>query len=98
MKKIVICCILLINIVYSDGFEPSHSCYPPNKPYKPFSFNSQWEVDNYNDSIRRFNNQVEEYRDCINDFVNEQNYAIRMHNSAAESAIEDWNNFIRMNN
>lgn len=69
----------------ADSYSPSHSCYQPSKPYE---FNDQWEVD-------RFNNEVEEYRDCISDFVEEQNDAIRRHQTAAEEAIDDWNNFVR---
>jgi hypothetical protein len=69
---------------FADMFSPSHSCYKPSKPYQ---FNSEWEVSN-------FKSEVENYRNCINDFVDEQNDAIRKHKNAAEDAIDDWNNFV----
>ncbi|MGR5382331.1 hypothetical protein [Vibrio harveyi] len=68
----------------ADMFQPSHSC---SKPYKPYQFNSQYEVDSFNDDVRR-------YQQCINDFVEEQNDAVRNHAEAAEQAINDWNNFV----
>lgn len=71
---------LLLN---ADMFEPSHSC---TKPVKPYEFTSQWEVDNYNDEVRR-------YKNCIQDFVEEQNDAINNHVNAKNNAIDDWNNF-----
>ncbi|KXS47458.1 MAG: hypothetical protein AWU57_5513 [Marinobacter sp. T13-3] len=45
--------------VLSDMIVPSPSCYQPSKPYQ---FNSQWEVDN-------FNQEVQDYKACISDFV-----------------------------
>ena len=38
---------------------PDHTC---TKPFKPYSFDSQYEVDNYN-------LEVQMYVDCINDYV-----------------------------
>ena len=61
----------------------SHSC---SEPYKPYQFNSQYQVDTYND-------EVEEFRTCIEDFIEEQNSAIRSHQRESEDAIDDWNNF-----
>ncbi|MDE1348266.1 hypothetical protein [Vibrio aestuarianus] len=68
----------------ADMFQPSHSCI---KPYKPFQFKSQYEVDSFNDDVQR-------YKQCISDFVEEQNDAMRKHSDAADDAISDWNNFV----
>jgi hypothetical protein len=65
-------------------FAPSPSC---TKPYKPYKFNDQYEITN-------FKNQVEEYRQCINDFVEEQNNAIVNHRHAAEEATSEWDNYV----
>jgi hypothetical protein len=73
------------SLVSSDTFTPSHSC---SKPFKPYRFTSQWELDNFNDEVRRF-------RSCIEDFVEEQEEAIKKHRSAANDAIEEWNRFVR---
>jgi hypothetical protein len=53
--------------------------------FKTGLFN-QYEVDSYND-------EVEEFRTCIEDYIEEQNDAVRDHQRAAEDAIDDWNNF-----
>ena len=70
--------------VLADIFTPSSSC---SKPYKPYEFSSQYELDN-------FNNGVQRYKRCIQDFVDEQNEAVKKHQQAAENAIDDWNNFV----
>lgn len=75
---------LTSRMVYADFFEPNHSC---SKPYKPYQFNSQYEID-------RFNEEVQRYKQCISDFVEKQNDAIRNHSNAADDAINDWNNFV----
>jgi len=71
--------------VNADTFTPSHYC---SKPFKPYSFNDQWEYD-------QFLAEVEDYKACIDDFVEEQNEAIEAHREAAEEAIEEWNSFVR---
>ena len=70
--------------VWADMFTPSHSC---SKPYKPYRFNDQYELDN-------FRSEVESYKQCIEDFVEEQNDAVRKHHDAAEEAIDEWNNYV----
>jgi len=65
-------------------FEPSHYC---SKPIKPYSFNDQWEYD-------QFLAEVEEFKACIDDFVQEQQDAIEVHQDAIEEAIDEWNNFV----
>lgn len=67
----------------ADSFKPSHHC---SEPYVPYEFDSEWERDSFID-------EVEDYKECISDFVEEQNDAVRNHQSAAEEAIEDWNRF-----
>lgn len=68
----------------ADMYAPSPSCYKPSKPYK---FNSQWEIDNFND-------EVQAYKRCINRFIEEQNEAMNTHQEAANEAIEEWNRFV----
>jgi len=65
-------------------FAPSHSC---SKPYKPYQFDSDWEV-------RRFRDEVDDYKRCIGEFVEEQEEAVRAHQDAAQEAIDEWNNFV----
>lgn len=75
---------LFTSPVQTDMFEPSHSCYAPSKPYE---FEDEWQ-------LNRFKDEVEEFRSCIEDFVEEQNDAVRKHQDAAEEAIDDWNRFV----
>ena len=85
IKYLILACGLgVASWASADMFTPSHSC---SKPYKPFEFDDQWAVDN-------FNNEVQTYKRCISDFVDEQNDAARDHQSAAEDAINEWNSFV----
>lgn len=94
MKRLFLIIILLSASLISDTFTPSHYCSKPSKPYKPYSFSSQWELDNYKNDMESFYNDVETYKSCIKDFVEEQNDAVRKHNNAAEDAINEWNSFV----
>ena len=82
---LAICLLFFTASTQADIFSPSHSC---RKPYKPYKFNNEWEVQN-------FKNGVEAYRRCIEDFVDEQSSAARKHQDAADGAIEEWNRFVR---
>lgn len=84
--KTIIFAITLVTfpLVQADTFTPSHYC---SKPYKPYEFNSKWEIDN-------FLSEVEDYRNCIEEFVDEQQSAIRKHQQAADDAIDEWNSFV----
>lgn len=77
--------LLLSASIHADSYSVSSSCY---KPHKPYEFNSQWELDS-------FNNDVDRYKECISDFVDEQNRAVRNHQRAASEAIEEWNSYVR---
>lgn len=70
----------------ADMFSPSHSC---SKPFKPYEFSSRSERD-------LFLMEVESYKQCITDFVEEQEDAILRHREAAEEAIEEWNTFVNL--
>jgi len=65
-------------------FQPSHSC---SKPYKPYDPNRS--------EFEDFLEEAERYKDCIEDFVDEQNEAAKNHQDAAEEAVDEWNSFYR---
>ena len=49
---------------------PSPLCTAPyTKPYKPITFNSQWEVDQYNEEVRRYNSELESYYSCVREYL-----------------------------
>lgn len=69
----------------ADVFPSSHTC---RKPYKPYKFTSQMEVDS-------FNNDVSRYKQCIKKFVEEQNSEAENHQRAASDAIDEWNRYAK---
>ncbi|MBV7478220.1 hypothetical protein [Pseudomonas sp. PDM31] len=85
MRAFVLFGILLSPFALADSYPPSHNCTKPDIPYE---FEDQFERD-------QFESDVEEYKDCITDFVDEQQQAMRKHKSAADDAIEEWNSFAR---
>ena len=85
MRTLLLLGMVLSPFAFADSFEPSHNCDQPDIPYE---FADQYQRD-------QFNAEVEEYKSCITDFVEEQQDAIRKHKSAADNAIEEWNSFAR---
>jgi hypothetical protein len=78
--------VFLPAFAFADKVPPAHSC---TQPHRPFKFKSESEVNAYKA-------QVEGYRKCINDFVEEQNQAMQKHKDAANRAIEEFNFFVNM--
>lgn len=74
--------LFLAEPTVSDMFAPSHDCYAPSRPYEP----DEWEW-------RNFLSEAEQFRQCIEEFVEEQDDAIRRHRDAAEEAISEWESF-----
>ena len=73
---------------------PDHSCSAPySKPVKPYSFDSQWELDSYNLEVETYNNQVGEYIDCINEYVANARNDIKRITEKANKSIESANIF-----
>jgi len=70
----------------ADDRDSNPSC---SKPDKPDAFNSQAQLDG-------FNSEVQQYQRCLYDFVHEQEEAIQRHQRAANVAIDEWNDFVRM--
>ncbi|MEX5606840.1 hypothetical protein [Pseudomonas protegens] len=85
MRALLLLGMLLSPLAFADLTEPLHDC---NQPDVPYEFQDQFERD-------QFQADVEEYKTCITDFVEEQQDAIRKHKSAADDAIEEWNSFAR---
>ena len=49
---------------------PSHACTRPySKPYKPYSFGSQYEIDRYNAEVDSYNSVLRIYMGCIQEYV-----------------------------
>ena len=65
--------------VLADMISPSHTCA---KPITPSQFA------NRND-IANFDRQVGKYKQCLTDFINEQNKEARIHSEAARKATNE---------
>jgi len=71
---------------------PSHTCSPPySKPIKPYTFNDQWEIDSYNSKIRNYNSEMESFRNCIQDYVDNAKNDMERIKENANAAINDAN-------
>ena len=103
MKKIFIALIILtassnsFGIVFGGsnlgflGYE-EHTCSAPySTPTKPYSFDSQWEIDNYNRKVEQYNNELEEFVDCIKQYVENANNDIKRIREAIDEAIDEAN-------
>ena len=66
---------------------PSANCYKPSKPYKPYSFSSQWEVDSYNSKVDSYNSSMRIYTNCINTYVENAQNDIERIKEAISDAI-----------
>jgi hypothetical protein len=97
MLVLVLGVTIVAEYVNADAWQPSHSCWEPTKPSKPYSLDDQWEIDRYNNAVDNYNYEVEDFRQCIQSFVDEQKSAIRNHRNAAEEALNAWNNFVNWN-
>lgn len=83
----LICALALCSQSFAFEFQNSHSCWEPTKP---FQFNSQYEID-------RFTDEVEDYKRCIEDFIETEEENIKKHQNAIQEAIDDWNMFVNFN-
>jgi len=66
-------------LVFADMISPSHTCV---KPIKPSQFATR-------EDRARFDRQIGKYKQCLSDFVNEQNKEARMHSEAARNATNE---------
>lgn len=80
---------------FGFGGYPDHRCHQPyaSKPYRPFRFESQYEVDAYNRRVEEYNAQVDEYFDCIETYVDNAKNDIRRIREKANDAITEANLF-----
>ena len=88
LKLIIIMAALCsTNIVIADSYAPAHLCFKPKMPTESIS----------RGEAATLNNAIDSYKQCILDFVDEQNAAITTHQESAQSAISEWNSFVKKN-
>ena len=69
---------------------PSHNCIKPTEPYKPYSFNSQQEIDSYNSEVSSYNSQIQQYLNCINEYIENANNDIELIREKIQEAQESY--------
>lgn len=68
---------------------PEHTCRKPTKPYKPYKFSSQWEVDSYNSEVDSYNINHRRYIGCVKEYLeNAENDLKRIEEKMEETAAE----------
>ena len=89
--RVTCCSFLFLALLYSpiaaDMGSPSNSCSKP-KPYDPMENRSRSDLEMYNDSVDR-------YKRCIDEFVEAQEKAVNRHHEAAQAATEEYNSFVK---
>lgn len=76
-------CLFTPTAASADSFQPSPYCHKPDL----FMFNGR-------SDYGLLEMEVENYRFCINRFIEEQNEAVQVHRDAAQAAVRDWNSFV----
>ena len=78
MQSVLIGLLAMIGAssVFADMITPSHTCA---KPITPSQFATR-------EDHAKFDRQVGKYKQCLTDFVNEQNKEARFHSEAARKA------------
>ncbi len=76
---IVLLAMIGASSVFADMITPSHTCA---RPITPSQFAPREDLTNYD-------RQVGKYKQCLTDFVNEQNKEARMHIEAARTATNE---------
>lgn len=105
MKKIILLIIILLitypltSTAYTfgetnfSGFMgyPPCNCIKPSKPYKPFSFNSQIQINMYNYDVDNYNIEIKNYIKCINTYIEGCNNDIDRIREKATKALNKAN-------
>jgi len=78
MKILVLLALLPITL-FADMISPSHNCAKPSR-LSQFSTDAE---------RMAYNRQVGTYKQCLSDFINEQNKEARLHSEAARNAASE---------
>lgn len=98
MKRLIVAvmlapCFASAYVIGGTNFDfrgyPEPNCIKPIRPNKPYSFNSQWEVDSYNRQVESFNMQYDMYVDCVKTYLDNASKDIDRIKEKMKSAIDD---------
>jgi len=83
---VVVGCLAVSGIALAaPEWVTSHSC---SKPAKPVFMDDELAVSMHQRRVR-------DYKECIQEFVQDQEDAIDQHRRQAQAAIDEWNTFVR---
>lgn len=68
---------------------PEHSCKKPNKPMKPYSLDSSWEINSYNIEADSYNMERERYISCMKEYLENAGNDIQRIKENMEAAIDE---------
>lgn len=83
MNKLLKVTVLLLTVMSCNTFAFSYSPTGCYAPTKPYKFTHQYQIDSYNRG-------VEDYQRCINTYI-------EVRKEEVETAIREWNNFVKYN-
>ena len=101
MKRRIVALLLLVSVsssVFAIVFGgsnlvisvyPDHSCIKPSKPFKPYNFQSRWEIDSYNSQVDLYNIERQLYVDCIKVYLENASNDIKRIEEKMDEAIEE---------
>lgn len=93
MKRLIavtalLACLVVPTTSPAFSFPETVSSHDCRKPYKPYKFTSDFELD-------QFKSEVKQYKQCIEDYVQDQEDAIRKHREMANEAVDEWNDYVQ---
>ncbi|HET6414311.1 MAG TPA: hypothetical protein VFG53_19840 [Anaeromyxobacter sp.] len=73
----------------ADRIAPSHFC-SSHKPKRSILRSGEWDLP-FGKTLRQ---AIGEYRDCLRDFAREQEGQAKVHQEAADQAVQEWNSYV----
>ncbi len=73
---------------FGIGGYPEESCQKPDKPLRPYSPTSQWEIDSYNNSVRRYNDELDTYIRCVREYLDNAKLDVKRVQERMQEAVD----------
>ena len=73
------------------GYDDNSCFLYSTKPYQPYEFNSQYEIDSYNMEVESYNTALNQYRQCITEYIENADNDIKRIQEKVNKAIDEFN-------